>query len=166
MFKLFELSPVTVSLVLENHNAKRTQSKQVMDMPHLDSLCCTSVPLFKSRVLLYCHSVAKLCLILRSHGFQHIRLPCLSPSLAVCSNSCPLSRWWHPTISSCVVPFSSCPQSFFSSGPFPVSWFCASGGQRFGLSASISLDQVFTQQPLICHGHWRGTRDWLQGAVF
>ena len=64
MFKLFELSPVTLSLVLENHNAKRTQNKQVMDMPHLDSLCCTSVPLFKSRVLLYCHSVAKLCLTL------------------------------------------------------------------------------------------------------
>ena len=57
----------------------------------------------------------------RPHGLQHARLP--SPSLAprVCSNSCPLSWWYHPTISSSVTPFSSCPQSFEASGSFPMS---------------------------------------------
>ena len=58
---------------------------------------------------------------LRPHGLQHARLPCLSPSPRVCSNSCPLSRWYHPTISSSVTPFSSCPQSFSAPGSFPVS---------------------------------------------
>ena len=53
-------------------------------------------------------------------GLQHARLPCPSPTHGVCSNSCPLSRWYHPTISSSVVPFSSCPQSFPASGSFPM----------------------------------------------
>ena len=56
-----------------------------------------------------------------THGPQHARLPCLSPTLRVCSNSCPLSQWCYPTISSSVVPFSSCLQSFPASGSFPVS---------------------------------------------
>ena len=63
--------------------------------------------------------------------------PSLSPR--VCSHSCPLSRWCHPTISSSVVPFSSCPQSFPASGSFPVSWLFASGGQSIGASASASV---------------------------
>ena len=58
---------------------------------------------------------------LRSHGLQHSRLPCLSPSSRACSNSCSLSQWCHPTISSSVVPFSSCPQSFLASGSFQKS---------------------------------------------
>ena len=53
------------------------------------------------------------------HGLQHSRLTCLSPTPRACSNSCPLSRWCHPTISSSVVPFSSCLQSFPASGSFP-----------------------------------------------
>ena len=57
--------------------------------------------------------------------------------LRVCSNSCPLSWWCHPTISSSVVPFSSCPQSFPTSGSFPMSRFFASGGQSIGASASV-----------------------------
>ena len=56
---------------------------------------------------------------LQHHGLQHSRLPCPSPSPRVCSNSCPLSQWCHPTISSSVIPFSSCPQSFLASGSFP-----------------------------------------------
>ena len=56
------------------------------------------------------------------HGLRHMRLPCPSPSPRVCSNSCPLSRQCHPTISSSVVPFSSCLQSFPASGSFPMSW--------------------------------------------
>ena len=72
------------------------------------------------------------------HGVQHIRLPCLSPSLGICSNSCPLSQWCHPTISSSVAPFS-CLQSFPGSGSFPVSQLFTSGGQSIGASASATI---------------------------
>ena len=74
---------------------------------------------------------------LRPHGLQHTRLPCPSLSPGACSNSCPLSRWCHPTISSSVTCFS-CPQSFLASGSFPMSWLFASGSQSFGASASAS----------------------------
>ena len=74
---------------------------------------------------------------LRLHGLQHTKLPCPSPTPGVYSNSCPLSWWCHPTISSSVIPFSSCPQSLPASGSFPVSQFFASGGQSIGLSASV-----------------------------
>ena len=63
--------------------------------------------------------VTHLCLSLRPHGLQHTKLPCPSPTPRACSNSCPSSRWCHPTISSSVVPFSSCLQSFPASGSFP-----------------------------------------------
>ena len=58
---------------------------------------------------------------LQPHGLQHARLPCPSSSLRACSNSCPSSQWCHPTISSSVIPFSSCPLSFPASGSFPMS---------------------------------------------
>ena len=61
-------------------------------------------------------SVAQLCPTLRPHGLQHTRLPCLSPTPRVYSNSCPLSQWCHPTISSSVIPFSPCLQCFPTSG--------------------------------------------------
>ena len=70
------------------------------------------------------------------HGLQHVRLLCPPLSPRVCSNSCPLSWWCHPTISSSVTPFSSCPQSFPASGSFLVIWPFASGGQSIGASAS------------------------------
>ena len=73
------------------------------------------------------------------HGLQHARLPCPSPTSGVYSQSCPLSQWCHPTISSSVVPFSSRPQSFPASGSFPVSQFFSSGGQNIGVSASASI---------------------------
>ena len=76
---------------------------------------------------------------LKPHGLQHTRLPCPSPTAGACSNSCPLSRWCHPTISSSVVPFTSCLQSFLASGSFPVSQFFTSGGQSIGVSASASV---------------------------
>ena len=70
---------------------------------------------------------------------QHARLPCPSPTPGACTNSC-LSSWWcHPTISSSVVPFSSCIQSFPSSGSFPRSQFFTSGGQSIGVSALASV---------------------------
>ena len=73
------------------------------------------------------------------HGLQHTRLPCPSPTPRACSNSCALSRWCHPAISSSVVPFSSCLQSFPASESFQMSQFFASGGQRIGVSASASV---------------------------
>ena len=73
------------------------------------------------------------------HGLQHTRLACLSPSPRACSNSCPLSQWCHPTISSSVIPFCSCLQSSPASGYFLMSWLFASGGQSIGASASASV---------------------------
>ena len=76
---------------------------------------------------------------LRPRGLQHARPPCPSPTPRVSSNSCPLSRWYHPTISSSVVPFSSHLQSFPVSGSFQMSQFFAWGGQSIGVSASASV---------------------------
>ena len=76
---------------------------------------------------------------LQHHGLQHARLPCPSPPPRACSNSCPLTWWCHPTISSSVVAFFSCLQSFPASGSFPRSQFFASGGQSTGASASASV---------------------------
>ena len=91
-------------------------------------------------------SVAQSCPApLQPHGLQHARPPCPSPTPGACSNSCPLSRWCHPTISSSVSPFSSCLQSFPASGSFPVSQLFAWGGQSIGLSASASVSPMNTQ---------------------
>ena len=76
---------------------------------------------------------------LQPHGLQHARLPCPSPTLGTFSNLCPLSQWYHPTISSSVIPFSSCLQSFPASGSFQMSQFFTSGGQSIGASASTSV---------------------------
>ena len=76
---------------------------------------------------------------LRPHGVKQARLPCPLPTPGACSNSCPLSRWCYPTISSSVVPFSSCLQSFPASGSFPMSQFFPSGSQNIGTSASVSV---------------------------
>ena len=84
-------------------------------------------------------SVAQSCLTLWLHGLQHDRFPCPSPTPGACSNSCPSSQWYYPTISSSVIPFSSCLQSFPASGSFPVSQFFISGGQSIGVSASASV---------------------------
>ena len=82
---------------------------------------------------------------LKPHELQHARPPCPSPTPGVQSNPCPSSWWCHPTISSSVVPFSSCPQSFSASGSFQMSQFFASGGQRTGVSASTSVLPMNTQ---------------------
>ena len=72
-------------------------------------------------------------------GLQHTRLTCPSLYPGVCSDSYPLSRWWHPDISSSIAPFSSCCQSFLASGSFPMSQLFTSGGQGIGVSASSSV---------------------------
>ena len=84
-------------------------------------------------------SVAQLCPTLRSHGLKHTRPPCPSPDPRTCWNACPLSQWCHPTISSSVIPFSSCLPSFPASVSFPMSQFFTLGGPRFGASASTSV---------------------------
>ena len=76
---------------------------------------------------------------LRAHGMQHARPPCPSPTLGAYSNSCPSSWWYHPTISSSIVPFSSCLQSFPESGSFQMSQFFTSGSRSIGVSASASI---------------------------
>ena len=81
---------------------------------------------------------------LQPHGLQHPRLTCISPTPGAYSNSCPLSQWCHPTISSSVVPFSRL-QPFPASGSFPMSQFFASGGQSIGTSASVSVPPMNIQ---------------------
>ena len=87
------------------------------------------------------------------HGLQHASLPCPSPSPSACSNSCPLSWWYHPTTSSSVVPFSSWLQSFSGSESFPMNHLFTSGGQRIGDSASVPMS-IQDWFPL-------GLTDWL-----
>ena len=88
---------------------------------------------------------------LQSHEPQHARPPCLSPTPRIHPNPCPLSLWCHPTISSSVVPFSSCPQSIPASGSFQMSQLFPSGGQSTGVSASTSVLPI----PSLSH-----TQDW------
>ena len=85
--------------------------------------------------VLFSRSVMSDCL--RPHGLQHTRPPCPSPTPRVYSNSCPLSQLCHPTISSSVIPFSSCLQTSLASGSFQMSQFFESGGQSIGISASV-----------------------------
>ena len=101
---------------------------------------------------------------LRPHELQHARPFCPSPTPRVLSNSCPLSQWCHPAISSSVVPFSSCPQSLPVSGSFPMSQLFAWGGQSIGVSASVSVFPMNTQDwsPLEWTG-WISLKSKLQG---
>ena len=84
----------------------------------------------------FSHSVVSVSL--RSHESQHARPPCPSPTPRVYSNSCPLSQWSHPAISSSVVPFSSCPQSFSASGSFQMSVFHIKWPKYWSFSFNIS----------------------------
>ena len=102
-----------------------------------------SANLFKSIFSQFSHSVVSD--FLRPHESQHARPPCPSPTPGVHSNSCPSSRWCHPSISSSVVSFSSCPQSLPASGSFPMSHLFAWRGQSIGVSASASVLPMSTQ---------------------
>ena len=82
---------------------------------------------------------------LRPHELQNARPPCPSPTPGVHPNPCPLIQWCHPAISSSVIPFSSCPQSFPASGSFPMSQLFAWGGQSIGVSGSSSVLPMNTQ---------------------
>ena len=93
---------------------------------------------------------------LRLHESQHARPPCPSPTAGVYPNPCPSSRWCHAAISSSVVPFSSCPQSFPASGSFQMSQLFSSGGQSTGVSALPSVPPMNTQD----WSPW-GWTDWV-----
>ena len=99
-------------------------------------------------------SVAQTCLTLWPHGLQNARPPCPSPTPRVYPNSGPLSRWWHPTISSSVVPFSSCHQSFPASASFQMSQIFAWGGQSIGVSASASVLPMNNQELISFRMDW------------
>ena len=99
----------------------------------------------KPGFLFSCSSVAQSCLTPWTCGLQHARLHCPSLSHGVCSDLCPLRQWCHPTISSSVTPYSSCPQSFLELGSFPMSWLFTSGGQNIGASAPASILPVNIQ---------------------
>ena len=110
------------------------------------TLISSAPALVVSRILLWCCSVARLCLpSLRPHGLQHPRLPYSSPSPGVCSSSCPLNRWCHPAISSFIAIFSFCLLSFPASGSFPMSRLFLSGDQSIGASASASVLPISIQ---------------------
>ena len=101
---------------------------------------------FPSSWLLYIYRFKNPCLLLFSHSVMSdsvipwtARLPCPSLSPGICSDSCPLNWWCHPTISFSVIPFSSCLQSFPASGYFPMSWLFSSSGQSIGASDSASI---------------------------
>ena len=114
-----------------------SQPRETCVQPNSLSKPCNSIKYETRNALLFIHQVVSDSLW--PHEHQRTRLPCLSLSLRACSNSCPLSQWCHPTISSSITPFSSCPQSFPASESFPVSQLFTSGGQSTGASASASV---------------------------
>ena len=103
-------------------------------------LCSVMIcPLPSEILLVQFSSVTQLCQTLQPHGLKHARPPCPSPTPRAYSNSCPLSRWCHPTISSSVVPFSSHLQTFPASESFRMSHLFTSGAQSIGVSASTAV---------------------------
>ena len=128
----------------EGYQSNKMEGAKISDTRGLH-INCTSYPLLVSAreidfYLVSVHfsrSVVSNCLW--PHGLQHSRPPCPSPTSRACSNSCPSSQWCHPTISSSVIPFSSCFQSFPASGCFPMTHFFESGILSIGVSDSASI---------------------------
>ena len=129
--------------LLFHHQPSRGRSNIQQPSPHILPMKTLSPePSMSLGFLSPSHLFALLVLVQslsRVWLWPHGRLPRPSPSLGICSNSCPLSWGCHPTISSSVGPFSSCLQSFPTWGSFPVSWLFTSGGQSIGASASASV---------------------------
>ena len=115
------LSPCDPFLKLESYCLESKKWYQWIYLQNRNRITDVENKLMVTRGDCCCSSVAKSCLTLWPHGLQHTRLPCPSLSPRVCSNSCPLSRWCHPTISSSAAPFSIYPQSFPASGSFSMS---------------------------------------------
>ena len=122
-----------------------------------DGICCPSMLVTNINSVKLCSVQFSLSVVsdsLQPHELHQARLPCPSPTPRVYSNSSPLRQWWHPTISSSVVPFSSHLQSFPASGSFQISQLFTSGSQRIGVSASASVLPMNIQDwsPLGCTG--------------
>ena len=117
-------------------NITQAQKERIFDI-------CSNVDRLGGHSVQFTPSVASNSL--RPHGLQHTRPPCPSPTPGVYPSSCPLCQWCHPTISSSVVPLSSCLQSFPASGSFQMSQLFASGGQSIRVSASTSVLPMNTQ---------------------
>ena len=109
------------------------------------SICSSFAVVIFCKVPFIQFSLSVVSNFLQPHELQHARPPCPSPTPGVHPNPCPLRRWCHPTISSSIIPFSSCPQSFPASGSFPMSQLFARGGQSIGVSASTSALAMNTQ---------------------
>ena len=134
---------VSSLLTVEQHPPSlcsgRRKSQFHLQFPFQLFLCFTLVQMFSSVQSLSCVR------LFATPWTKHARPPCLSPTPRVHPNPCPSSRWCHPTISSSVIPFSSCPQSFPASGYFQMSQLFESGGQSIGVSASTSVLPKNTQ---------------------
>ena len=111
--------------------------KRVLEFPASQKRNLPSSLGLKTLMLLLLFNPSVVSNSLRPHGLQHARLLCPSPTPRACSNSSPSSQWCHPTISSSVIPFSSCLQSFPALGSFPMSWLFSLSGQNNGASASV-----------------------------
>ena len=132
------MSPLLCCPGITWENTSLTVCSQVAECTQIEkNNCCAYWQLYSGSYEQFSHSVMSSSLW--SHGLQLTRLPCPSSTPRACSNSCPLSRWCHPTISSSVVPFSSCLKSFPASGSFPVSQFFTSGFQSIGVCFSFSI---------------------------
>ena len=142
-----QLKSLCINLITTNLVGRYYHIKECMlDMKHSRFYLC---PFLLLNWIVNTGSVHFSCSVmsdsLRPQGLQHARLPCPSPTPRVYSNSCPSSRWCHPTISSSVIPFSSHLQSFPASGSFQMSRFFALGGQSIGvLSFSISPSNEYS----------------------
>ena len=136
---------ITISLYLRNLTQdSSTMCKKVPDkswntlLSRIDS--CSNITVLPVDQMFSQSAHSVMSDSLRPHKLQYARLPCPSPTPGVHPNPCPLSRWCHPTISSSVVPFSSCPQPFPASGSFPKSQLFTCDGQSFGVSASTGVN--------------------------
>ena len=113
------------------------------------NLCALQEELEKIREMDQFSSITQSCPTLQPHELYHARLTCPSPTPGASSNSCPSCQWCHPTISSSVITFPSCLQSFPASGYFLVNQFFTSGGQRTGVSDSASVIPVSSPSEII-----------------
>jgi len=146
-------------------NLQKSKMQQWFSSQSLKTLSNQRAPVrlgFQSMYFRQFISVQSVCHVwsLWPHEPQHARPPCPSPTPGVYPNPCPSSQWCHPIISSSVVPFSSCPQSFPASGSFQMSQLFAWGGESIGVSASTSVLPMNTQDwsPLGWTGWIRGIR--------
>ena len=126
------------SYVQPGHSGTTVLTAYTLKYRMVNSGCLEPLGMFHDPATIRFSSVTLLCLTLRPHALQDARLPCPPPTPRACLNSCPLRRGCHRTISSSVIPFSSCLLSFPASGSFLMSQFFASGGQSIGASASAS----------------------------